>query len=41
MINDIKSEHAFGNVPFSVMQALARTNKHSASDFLSREARRN
>jgi len=41
MINDIKSEHSFGNVPFSVMQILSRTNKNSASDFLAREARRN
>ena len=39
MINDIKSEHSFGNVPFSVMQTLSRTNKNSASAFLAREAK--
>jgi len=40
MINDIKSEHSFQNVPFTVMQKLACTNKHSASSFLASEARR-
>ena len=40
MLNDIKSKHSFQNVPFTVMQKLARTNKHSASSFLASEARR-
>lgn len=40
MLNDIKSEHSFQNVPFTVMQKLARINKHSVSSFLANEARR-
>lgn len=41
MINDIKSKHSFSNVSFDVMQRLSRVTKHSASNFLSGEARKN
>lgn len=39
MINDIKNKHSFSNVPFDVMQRLSRVSKHSAPNFLNREAR--
>ena len=40
MIADIKAKHSFSNVPFKVMQKLSRINKHSATTFLSGEARK-
>ena len=38
MINDIKSNHLFENLPFHVMQKLSRTSKNSTAAFLKRES---
>lgn len=38
MIDEIKTNHAFKQVPFKVMQRLSRTAKPSASNFLENEA---
>jgi len=40
MIADIKAKHPFNDVPFNVMQKLSHINKHSATSFLSSEARK-
>lgn len=40
MIDDIKIEHSFENVPFDVMQKLSRKKKYSASSYLAGEAKR-
>lgn len=39
MLDDIKTKHPFGYVPFSVMQQLSRTGKGTVSRFLAGEAK--
>ena len=38
MINDIKTNHSFIDIPFNVMQKLARTPKQAVTGFLARES---
>ena len=40
MIGDIAEQHAFGRIPFHVMQKLSRVSKASAPAFLARAARK-
>ncbi|MDH5572566.1 MAG: 3'-5' exonuclease [Gammaproteobacteria bacterium] len=41
MLEDIKKQHAFDQIPFNVMQKLSRTAKNSVSGFLAHEASKN
>lgn len=38
MMNDISENHAFGDIPFNVMQKLSRTPKQAVTKFLTRES---
>ncbi|MCK4705915.1 MAG: 3'-5' exonuclease [Gammaproteobacteria bacterium] len=38
MMNDIKENHAFDDIPFNIMQKLSRTSKQAVSSFLARES---
>jgi len=40
MLRDITARHEFANIPFALMQELARVPAATATDFLGREGRR-
>jgi len=39
MLDDLKTNHSFDDIPFNVMQKLSRTSKNAALNFLNKEAK--